>query len=65
MGILQKPVEGDEVNGAVSQLHFVWYPPLLRSASVRKFLVGCVIEFTRTSLTVPTASNCLPRLSGT
>jgi UDPglucose--hexose-1-phosphate uridylyltransferase len=42
MGILQKPVEGDEVNGAVSQLHFVWYPPLLRSASVRKFLVGCV-----------------------
>lgn len=43
MGIHQRPLpnvenEADEYN--VAQLHFHFYPPLLRSASVRKFLVG-------------------------
>ncbi|OJJ46783.1 hypothetical protein ASPZODRAFT_132937 [Penicilliopsis zonata CBS 506.65] len=40
MGIHQAPLEGsdDEIEAAYLHLHF--YPPLLRSATVRKFLVG-------------------------
>ena len=50
MGIHQRPTppssgvtpeDQDEENIAHLHLHFA--PPLLRSASVRKFLVGCVI----------------------
>jgi len=37
MGMHQAPLEGD-AEGAHLHLHF--YPPLLRSATVRKFLVG-------------------------
>jgi UDPglucose--hexose-1-phosphate uridylyltransferase len=39
-GIHQAPLEGteDEINASHLQMHF--YPPLLRSATVRKFLVG-------------------------
>ncbi|KAI9054650.1 hypothetical protein LZ554_001802 [Drepanopeziza brunnea f. sp. 'monogermtubi'] len=39
-GIHQAPLEGtdDEINS--SHLHMHFYPPLLRSATVRKFLVG-------------------------
>ena len=44
MGINQKPVESDSTNGDVSQLHFAFYPPLLRSATVRKFLVGYAVS---------------------
>jgi UDPglucose--hexose-1-phosphate uridylyltransferase len=46
MGIHQRPVPlkettpGDEDEESVAHLHFHFDPPLLRSASVRKFLVG-------------------------
>ena len=45
MGIHQAPLEGtdEEINSAYLHLHF--YPPLLRSATVRKFLVGYVYNF--------------------
>jgi UDPglucose--hexose-1-phosphate uridylyltransferase len=38
MGIHQKPTDGDEHPEWHLHLHF--YPPLLRSATVRKFMVG-------------------------
>lgn len=38
MGIHQAPVDGTHEDEAYLHLHF--YPPLLRSATVRKFLVG-------------------------
>ena len=40
MGIHQKPTPDGPENYAHLHLHF--NPPLLRSATVRKFLVGCV-----------------------
>ena len=40
MGIHQAPLEGTEEEIEASSLHVHFYPPLLRSASVRKFLVG-------------------------
>lgn len=40
MGIHQAPLEGSEEEIECSSLHFHFYPPLLRSATVRKFLVG-------------------------
>lgn len=42
MGIHQAPLSGDGEEHAHLHLHF--YPPLLRSATVRKFLVGYVSE---------------------
>ena len=39
MGVNQAPRLGDDA-GAYAQLHISFYPPLLRSATVRKFLVG-------------------------
>ncbi|GAC92711.1 hypothetical protein PHSY_000266 [Pseudozyma hubeiensis SY62] len=39
MGIHQQPTSGKE-DGEFAQFHVHFYPPLLRSASVRKFLVG-------------------------
>jgi UDPglucose--hexose-1-phosphate uridylyltransferase len=39
-GIHQAPLEGTEEEIDASHLHMHFYPPLLRSASVRKFLVG-------------------------
>ena len=40
MGLHQAPLEGtaDEIEASHFHIHF--YPPLLRSATVRKFLVG-------------------------
>lgn len=38
MGIHQKPTDGKEYPGCV--MHFHYYPPLLRSATVKKFMVG-------------------------
>ncbi len=38
MGIHQRPTDGNE--HPHWQLHFHYYPPLLRSATVRKFMVG-------------------------
>ncbi|KAI9934798.1 hypothetical protein ASPWEDRAFT_44322 [Aspergillus wentii DTO 134E9] len=40
MGIHQAPLEGTEEEIEASYLHFHFYPPLLRSSTVRKFLVG-------------------------
>ncbi|KAH8691454.1 galactose-1-phosphate uridylyltransferase [Talaromyces proteolyticus] len=40
MGIHQAPLEGTEEEIESSWLHLHFYPPLLRSATVRKFLVG-------------------------
>ena len=40
MGIHQAPLEGSDEEIEASSLHFHFYPPLLRSATVRKFLVG-------------------------
>ena len=41
MGIHQAPLEGTAQEIEASHLHIHFYPPLLRSATVRKFLVGC------------------------
>ena len=40
MGLHQAPLEGSEEEVEASWLHVHFYPPLLRSATVRKFLVG-------------------------
>ncbi|CDM31652.1 hypothetical protein DTO013E5_2077 [Penicillium roqueforti] len=40
MGIHQAPLDGTEEEIETSYLHLHFYPPLLRSATVRKFLVG-------------------------
>jgi len=39
-GIHQAPLVGTEDEINASHLHMHFYPPLLRSATVRKFLVG-------------------------
>lgn len=39
-GIHQAPLEGTEEEINASHLHMHFYPPLLRSATVKKFLVG-------------------------
>jgi UDPglucose--hexose-1-phosphate uridylyltransferase len=38
MGIHQRPTDGDD--HPEWHLHIHFYPPLLRSASIRKFMVG-------------------------
>lgn len=40
MGIHQAPLEGTDEEIQASHFHMHFYPPLLRSATVRKFLVG-------------------------
>ena len=40
MGIHQAPLVGTAEEIEASHLHFHFYPPLLRSATVRKFQVG-------------------------
>ncbi|EXJ57936.1 galactose-1-phosphate uridylyltransferase [Cladophialophora yegresii CBS 114405] len=40
MGIHQAPLDGTQEEFECSSLHLHFYPPLLRSATVRKFLVG-------------------------
>ncbi|KXS11060.1 galactose-1-phosphate uridylyltransferase [Gonapodya prolifera JEL478] len=40
MGIHQAPTAGEHKEDGTMHLHLHWYPPLLRSATVRKFLVG-------------------------
>lgn len=42
MGIHQAPLEGTKGEIEASHFHIHFYPPLLRSATVRKFLVGYV-----------------------
>jgi UDPglucose--hexose-1-phosphate uridylyltransferase len=43
MGIHQAPLEGTKEEIEASHFHMHFYPPLLRSATVRKFLVGYII----------------------
>ena len=43
MGLHQAPLEGSEVEVEASHFHIHFYPPLLRSATVRKFLVGYAV----------------------
>ena len=40
MGLHQAPLPPLEPEEDIAHIHFHFYPPLLRSASVRKFLVG-------------------------
>jgi UDPglucose--hexose-1-phosphate uridylyltransferase len=40
MGLHQAPLEGTDEEIESSHFHIHFYPPLLRSASVRKFQVG-------------------------
>lgn len=40
MGIHQAPLSGSDDEIESSHFHIHFYPPLLRSATVRKFLVG-------------------------
>ncbi|KAL2046984.1 hypothetical protein N7G274_001002 [Stereocaulon virgatum] len=40
MGLHQAPLEGSNTEIEASHFHIHFYPPLLRSATVRKFLVG-------------------------
>ncbi|KAK4998752.1 galactose-1-phosphate uridyl transferase [Elasticomyces elasticus] len=40
MGLHQAPLEGTKDEVEASHFHIHFYPPLLRSATVRKFLVG-------------------------
>lgn len=40
MGVHQAPLEGTTEEIECSHLHIHFYPPLLRSATVRKWLVG-------------------------
>ena len=40
MGIHQAPLDGTNTEIEASHFHIHFYPPLLRSATVRKFLVG-------------------------
>ena len=53
MGIHQRPLplkpgQSADSDADVAHLHLHFAPPLLRSASIRKFLVGCVTLFGRT-----------------
>lgn len=57
MGIHQRPTPSKDGNidiadeeDNIAHLHTHFFPPLLRSASVRKFLVGCVGCFVVRSL---------------
>lgn len=69
MGIYQAPVEPNEAPEelkewcAVAQLHICFNPPLLRSATVRKFLVGCVPHFTARTFTHTTLAGLSSLLS--
>ena len=40
MGLHQAPLQGTDEEIEASHFHIHFYPPLLRSATVRKFLVG-------------------------
>lgn len=49
MGIHQAPLEGSDAEIEASHFHIHFYPPLLRSATVRKFLVGLVYTISQAS----------------
>jgi UDPglucose--hexose-1-phosphate uridylyltransferase len=43
MGIHQAPLDCEEEEMEASHFHIHFYPPLLRSATVKKFMVGYVL----------------------
>ena len=45
MGIHQAPLEGTDAEIEASHFHIHFYPPLVRSATIRKFLVGYAQKF--------------------
>lgn len=63
MGFHQEPSDGTNYPG--SHLHAHFYPPLLRSATVRKFMVGFeMLGMPQRDLTSETAAERLRQLSG-
>ncbi|MCJ1288400.1 galactose-1-phosphate uridyl transferase, partial [Xylographa opegraphella] len=52
MGVHQAPLTGTDIEINASHLHIHFFPPLLRSATVRKFLVGLVFAFSSWYITV-------------
>ena len=64
LGIHQQPTDGKEYPG--SQMHLHYMPPLLRSASVKKFMVGYeLMAKPQRDITAEMSANSLRELSGT
>ena len=61
MGVHQQPVPGSDDEGNVAHLHLHFSPPLLRSATVRKFLVGQVNMYFHSKLIEAGSSSWLKR----
>jgi len=58
MGIHQKPTDGKVYEGEI--MHFHYFPPLLRSASVKKFMVGYeMMAMPQRDITAETAAQTL------
>jgi len=65
MGIHQAPLDGTKEEIEASHLHLHFYPPLLRSATVRKFLVGYeLLSEPQRDITPEQAADRLRKLSG-
>lgn len=56
MGLHQAPLPPTNPDEHIAHTHFHFYPPLLRSASVRKFLVG--FEMMGEAQVSPAPSRC-------
>ena len=64
MGLHQAPLTGTDEEIESSHFHIHFYPPLLRSATVRKFLVGYeLLGEPQRDLTPETASERLRALA--
>jgi UDPglucose--hexose-1-phosphate uridylyltransferase len=62
MGIHQRPTDGKKYAGCL--MHFHYYPPLLRSASVKKFMVGYeLMSMPQRDITAESAAKNLRELS--
>lgn len=65
MGIHQAPLTGETEDLDSCHLHLHFYPPLLRSATVRKFLVGYeLLAEPQRDITPEQAADRLRKLSG-
>ena len=65
MGIHQAPLNASDEELKVSWFHMHFYPPLLRSATVRKFLVGFeLLGEPQRDLTAEQAAERLRKLNG-
>eukprot|EP00122_Pirum_gemmata_P010165 Pgem_evm1s9397 len=64
MGIHQAPTDGEDYD--FQTMHLLYYPPLLRSATVKKFLVGFeLLAENQRDLTAEQAANKLKALPDT